>query len=115
MRYGFKIWSAFANFQFRKFWRDLRCGFRRVELPYMQPIKVPVFKIAKNSTVRISEIKSRRFYIIDRAQIRAKINCFKGKNGRPSIFHTLPYERYQIEENKKFDKEIYEKINTALA
>ena len=35
-------------------------------------ILVPTFEIAANPTVRISEIKARRFYIVDRAQIKAK-------------------------------------------
>ncbi len=33
---------------------------------------VPTFKFVKNPTVQISEIKARRFYIVDRAQIKAK-------------------------------------------
>ena len=33
---------------------------------------VPTFEIAVNPQVRLSEIKARRFYIVDRAQIKAK-------------------------------------------
>ena len=115
MKYDLKIWSAFARYQIRRFWRRLRCGFWRVELPYCQQIKVPVFKIVDNPIIRISEIKARRFYIVDRAQIRAKNQCFKGESGRPSIFHQLPYERYEIEERNRNDREFFGNINAALA
>ena len=37
-----------------------------------EEVLVPTFAIAANPTVRISEIKARRFYIVDRAQIKAK-------------------------------------------
>lgn len=37
-----------------------------------EEILVPTFEIAANPTVRLSEIKARRFYIVDRAQIKAK-------------------------------------------
>jgi hypothetical protein len=37
-----------------------------------EEILVPTFEIATNPTVRLSEIKARRFYIVDRAQIKAK-------------------------------------------
>ena len=37
-----------------------------------EEILVPTFEIATNPTVRISEVKARRFYIVDRAQIKAK-------------------------------------------
>jgi len=37
-----------------------------------EEIIVPTFEIAANPTVRLSEIKARRFYIVDRAQIKAK-------------------------------------------
>ena len=33
---------------------------------------VPTFEIAANPVIRYSEVKARRFYIVDRAQIRAK-------------------------------------------
>ena len=37
-----------------------------------EEILVPTFEIATNPTIRLSEIKARRFYIVDRAQIKAK-------------------------------------------
>ena len=37
-----------------------------------EEILVPTFEIATNPTIRISEVKARRFYIVDRAQIKAK-------------------------------------------
>ena len=37
-----------------------------------EEILVPTFEIAANPSVRLSEIKARRFYIVDRAQIKAK-------------------------------------------
>jgi len=37
-----------------------------------QEILVPTFEIASNPTIQLSEIKARRFYIVDRAQIKAK-------------------------------------------
>jgi len=37
-----------------------------------EEVLVPTFEIATNPTVRLSEIKARRFYIVDRAQIKAK-------------------------------------------
>jgi len=39
-----------------------------------QEILVPTFEIALNPTIRISDVKARRFYITDRAQIKAKEN-----------------------------------------
>jgi hypothetical protein len=49
---------------------------RRGAVPDMitegEEILVPTFEIAVNPTVRISEVKARRFYIVDRAQIKAK-------------------------------------------
>jgi len=35
-------------------------------------VKFPTFKIEKNPTINISKVKARCFYIIDRAQIKAK-------------------------------------------
>ena len=35
-------------------------------------VLVPTFEIASNPTIKLSEIKARRFYIVDRAQIKAK-------------------------------------------
>lgn len=37
-----------------------------------EELLVPTFEIAANPTIRISEIKARRFYIVDRAQMKAK-------------------------------------------
>ena len=37
-----------------------------------EEVLVPTFEIATNPTIRLSEIKARRFYIVDRAQIKAK-------------------------------------------
>jgi hypothetical protein len=37
-----------------------------------EEILVPTFEIATNPTIRISEVKARRFYIVDRAQIKSK-------------------------------------------
>jgi len=37
-----------------------------------EEVLVPTFEIATNPQVRLSEIKARRFYIVDRAQIKAK-------------------------------------------
>ena len=37
-----------------------------------EEILVPTFEIVTNPTIRISEVKARRFYIVDRAQIKAK-------------------------------------------
>lgn len=49
---------------------------RRGAVPDMitegEEILVPTFEIAANPSVRMSEIKARRFYIVDRAQIKAK-------------------------------------------
>jgi hypothetical protein len=49
---------------------------RRGSVPDMiiegEEVLVPTFEIATNPQVRISEVKARRFYIVDRAQIKAK-------------------------------------------
>lgn len=37
-----------------------------------EEVLVPTWEIAANPTIRLSEIKARRFYIVDRAQIKAK-------------------------------------------
>jgi hypothetical protein len=37
-----------------------------------EEVLVPTFEIASNPTIRLSEVKARRFYIVDRAQIKAK-------------------------------------------
>jgi hypothetical protein len=36
------------------------------------PPLVPTFEVASNPTVRLSEIKGRRFYIVDRSQAEVK-------------------------------------------
>ena len=48
---------------------------------------VPTFEIAANPTVRLSEIKARRFYIVDRAQIKAKEAIQKEED--TNIFNAL--------------------------
>lgn len=49
---------------------------RRGAVPDMivegEEILVPTFEIATHPTVRLSEVKARRFFIVDRAQIKAK-------------------------------------------
>jgi len=49
---------------------------RRGAVPNMivegEEILVPTFEIATHPTVRLSEVKARRFFIVDRAQIKAK-------------------------------------------
>jgi hypothetical protein len=49
---------------------------RRGAVPDMitegEEVLVPTFEIATNPTIRLSEVKARRFYIVDRAQIKAK-------------------------------------------
>jgi len=49
---------------------------RRAAVPEMwtegEEVLVPTFEIAAHPTIRLSEIKARRFYIVDRAQIKAK-------------------------------------------
>jgi hypothetical protein len=35
-------------------------------------IQVPLFDVPDNPTIRISDIKSKRFYLVDRDQIREK-------------------------------------------
>ena len=37
-----------------------------------EEVLVPTFEIVTNPTIRISEVKARRFYIVDRAQIKSK-------------------------------------------
>src|SRR3990172_2901217 len=49
---------------------------RRGAVPDMitegEEILVPTFEIATHPTVRLSEVKARRFFIVDRAQLKAK-------------------------------------------
>jgi len=52
-----------------------------------EEILVPTFEIATNPQIRLSEIKARRFYIVDRAQIKAKEAIQKEEDF--NIFNTL--------------------------
>jgi len=52
-----------------------------------EEILVPTFEIAANPTVRLAEIKARRFYIVDRAQIKAKEAIQKEED--TNIFNAL--------------------------
>lgn len=52
-----------------------------------EEILVPTFEIAANPQVRLSEIKARRFYIVDRAQIKAKEAIQKEEDA--NIFNAL--------------------------
>jgi len=54
-----------------------------------EEVLVPTFEIAANPTVRISEIKARRFYIVDRAQIKAKEAIQKEEDS--NIFAALSF------------------------
>jgi hypothetical protein len=62
-----------------------------------EEVLVPTFEIATNPQVRLSEIKARRFYIIDRAQIKAKeaiqkeedVNIFNAILGAVLASHTV--------------------------
>jgi hypothetical protein len=42
------------------------------EIEEGEEVVVPTFEIAVHPTIRLAEIKARRFYIVDRAQIKAK-------------------------------------------
>lgn len=52
-----------------------------------EEILVPTFEIAAYPTIRLSEIKARRFYIVDRAQIKAKEAIQKEED--TNIFNAL--------------------------
>jgi hypothetical protein len=52
-----------------------------------EEILVPTFEIAANPQVRLSEIKARRFYIVDRCQIKAKEAIQKEEDA--NIFNAL--------------------------
>jgi hypothetical protein len=54
-----------------------------------EEVLVPTFEIATNPTVRLAEIKARRFYIVDRAQIKAKEAIQKEED--TNIFGALVY------------------------
>ena len=74
---------------------------RRGAVPDMitegEEILVPTFEIATNPTIRLSEVKARRFYIVDRAQIKAKeaiqkeedLNIFNAINAAVDAAHTV--------------------------
>jgi hypothetical protein len=74
---------------------------RRGAVPDMiiegEEILVPTFEIATNPTIRLSEVKARRFYIIDRAQIKAKeaiqkeedLNIFNAVSAAIDAAHTV--------------------------
>jgi len=85
------------------FWRNLFSW----KLPLFKEIQVPTFQIVNNPMIRLSEIKARRFYIIDRNLITNRVN------GRPSIFHSLPYMRSRTEIMEEEDKKVLSAINTA--
>ena len=53
-------------------WRVPRRGAAPENIVEGEEILVPTFELVVNPTVRISEVKARRFYIVDRAQIKAK-------------------------------------------
>jgi hypothetical protein len=57
------------------------------EIQEGEEILVPTFEIAVNPQVRLSEIKARRFYIVDRAQIKAKEAIQKEED--TNIFNAL--------------------------
>jgi hypothetical protein len=62
-----------------------------------EEVLVPTFEIATNPQIRLSEIKARRFYIVDRAQIKAKeaiqkeedTNIFNALLGSVTAAHTV--------------------------
>ena len=62
-----------------------------------EEVLVPTFEIATNPTIRLSEVKARRFYIVDRAQIKAKealqkeedLNIFNAINSAVDAAHTV--------------------------
>ena len=74
---------------------------RRGAVPDMitegEEVLVPTFEIATNPTIRLSEVKARRFYIVDRAQIKAKeaiqkeedLNIFNAIEAAVDAAHTV--------------------------
>jgi len=66
MDYSFKTLSACLSLKIRHIW--LRLTGKSV---YIEKIQIPIFKIVKNTEIRLSEFKSRRFNIIDRNSIMA--------------------------------------------
>ena len=67
------------------------------EIQEGEEVLVPTFEIATNPQVRLSEIKARRFYIVDRAQIKAKeaiqkeedVNIFNALLAAVNAAHTV--------------------------
>lgn len=45
-----------------------------------EEVLVPTFEIGTNPQIRLSEIKARRFYIVDRAQMKAKESIQKAED-----------------------------------
>ena len=62
-----------------------------------EELLVPTFEIASNPTIKLNEIRARRYYIVDRAQVRAKdsiqrqedLEVFKAISVAVSNDHTL--------------------------
>jgi len=52
-----------------------------------EELLVPTFEIATNPTIRLSEVKARRFYIVDRAQMKAKEAIQREED--TNIFNTI--------------------------
>lgn len=53
----------------------------------VEELLVPTFEIATNPTIRLSEVKARRFYIVDRAQMKAKEGIQREED--TNIFNTI--------------------------
>lgn len=74
-----------------------RRGAVPMEIQEGEEVLVPTFEIATNPQVRLSEIKARRFYIVDRAQIKAKeaiqkeedTNIFSALLAAVNVAHTV--------------------------
>ncbi len=71
-----------------------------------EEILVPTFEIAANPTVRLSEIKARRFYIVDRAQIKAKEAIQKEED--TNIFNAL----IAAADNRNSGEQVVQNIGT---
>lgn len=62
-----------------------------------EELLVPTFEIATNPSIRLSEIRARRYYIVDRAQVRAKdaiqrqedVEVFKVISNAVPVEHSL--------------------------
>jgi len=52
-----------------------------------EELLVPTFEIVTNPTIRLSEVKARRFYIVDRAQMKAKEAIQREED--TNIFNTI--------------------------